>query len=171
MRVCDGISSRRKWLEFSQINLTHLAANYIVYFHFSRATNQIPINFLSRKQLVYFCSCINSIRSDKHTGGSCTLEVKFEFIHHLIFVGSHHWLSFRRWLFSHCSFTYHLHISRNNEKLGWPLLERKSAVASAETQVMNSNSISVILETHTHWMPLAMSFVAGVPCWNNPSIH
>ena len=31
-------------------------------------------------------------------------------------------------------------MSTNNVKMGQPLLERKSAVASDETQVMNSNS-------------------------------
>ena len=36
--------------------------------------------------------------------------------------------------------TAHLHI--NNEKLGWPLLEQKSAVTCDGTQVMNSNSTS-----------------------------
>ena len=35
----------------------------------------------------------------------------------------------------------------NNEKLGQPLLERKSVVAYDETQVMNSNSTSAVLET------------------------
>ena len=84
MRVCDGISlafSQEKMFRILQINLTQLATKfYVVYFHYSRAANQIPINFRSRKQLVYFCSCINSIRSDKHAGGSCTPEIEFEFI-------------------------------------------------------------------------------------------
>ena len=57
------------------------------------------------------------------------------------------------WLFSHCSFTYidkqtnaYLHISANNEKLGWPLPEQKSAMASDETQLMNSNSTLGVLD-------------------------
>ena len=40
-----------------------------------------------------------------------------------------------------------LHTSTNNEKLGPLLPERKSVVASGETQVMNSNSTSAVLET------------------------
>ena len=60
----------------------------------------------------------------------------------------------------------HLQISTNNEKLGRPLPERKSVVASNETQVMNSNYTSSVLETLVFfytflWSPLSPVFNGG----------
>ena len=63
-------------------------------------------------------------------------------VHHLSFLGSHTNFCSSCGFFSCCSFTYHLHISTNNEKLGRILPERKSAVASDETQAMNWTSTS-----------------------------
>ena len=77
--------------------------------------------------------------------GSCTPEVEFECITWISSEASADFCSSSGWpkkatahccfgsgFFPHCSFTYHLHISTNNEKLGQPLLEQKSVVASME---------------------------------------
>ena len=76
---------------------------------------------------------------------SCTPEIEFEFIT---------WVSSEVTTDCHFSSEFFptvilhiIYIWTNNEKLGWPLPDRQLAVACDETRVMNSNSISAVLET------------------------